>query len=98
MYCSSKAGLDMHSQVLAAEQADQAHPVKVLALAPGIVDTHMQDLIRTQTEEDFPMLDKFVELKENNLLVPPETVAQQIIHVLEREDYGNKVLMDLREA
>ncbi len=96
MYCSSKAGLDMHSRVLAAEQDDQLFPVKVLALAPGIVDTSMQDLIRAQTEETFPMVDKFVELKEEGLLVSPSEVAGQIIRLLQRADYGQEVLMDLR--
>ncbi|MEM6345073.1 MAG: SDR family NAD(P)-dependent oxidoreductase [Bacteroidota bacterium] len=96
MYCSSKAGFDMHAQVLAEEQKTQNHPIKILALAPGVVDTKMQDLIRTKTEDQFPMLQRFVELKENGDLVDPQTVASNIIQLLESEDYGQEVLMDLR--
>lgn len=98
MYCSSKAGFDMHAQVLAEEQQSQANPIKVLALAPGVVDTSMQDLIRTKSEDKFPMLAKFVELKENGDLVSPETVAQNIISLMKSEDFGTEVLMDLRNA
>ncbi|MFK7921067.1 MAG: SDR family NAD(P)-dependent oxidoreductase [Bacteroidia bacterium] len=96
MYCSSKAGFDMHAQVLAEEQKSQAHPIKVLALAPGVVDTSMQDLIRTKTEDKFPMLERFVELKENGDLVSPEQVAQSIMELLKSTEFGDPVLMDLR--
>ncbi|RMG75998.1 MAG: SDR family NAD(P)-dependent oxidoreductase, partial [Bacteroidetes bacterium] len=62
-YCSSKAGLDMHSQCLAAEQAGQAHPVRVVSLAPGVVDTEMQAFIRMQEAERFPGVQRFLDLK-----------------------------------
>lgn len=96
MYCSSKAGLDMHSRVIATEQEAQAYPIQVVALAPGIVDTAMQDLIRSQTVETFPMLDKFIELKEEGLLVSPAQVAQQMLDLLTQDDFGQEVLIDLR--
>ncbi|MEL6841684.1 MAG: SDR family NAD(P)-dependent oxidoreductase [Bacteroidota bacterium] len=96
MYCSSKAGFDMHAQVLAEEQKEQTQPVKVLALAPGVVDTFMQDLIRDQSAEKFPMLDKFIELKEEGQLVSPQDVAQKIVALFGSEEYGEEVLMDLR--
>ena len=87
----------MHARVLAVEQENQTYPIKVLALAPGVVDTAMQDLIREQTAERFPMLDRFVSLKENDQLVNPQTVAGRIVDLLQSEEFGNEILMDLRE-
>ena len=42
---------------------------------PGIVDTPMQDLIRTKDEVDLPDVSKFRHLKEKGKLIPPEEVA-----------------------
>src|SRR5690606_34498338 len=41
-YCSSKAAINMFTQVLAAEQQEVKNGIKILAVAPGVVDTDMQ--------------------------------------------------------
>ena len=46
VYCSTKAGLDMLTKTLAIEQLEVENGVKVLAVAPGVVDTDMQVEIR----------------------------------------------------
>ena len=50
VYCSTKAGLDMFSQVLSEESKIDHSNVKVLSLAPGIIDTEMQSDIRTSSK------------------------------------------------
>jgi benzil reductase ((S)-benzoin forming) len=95
-YCSTKAGLEMFAGCLAAEQADQAHPVQVVSLAPGVVDTAMQDLIRGQRKEDFPSVDRFIQLKEEKQLWSPEVVAEKILSLLASESFGKEVALDLR--
>ena len=45
-YCTTKAGLDHFSRVVAMEQANEQYPVEIVSIAPGIIDTDMQATIR----------------------------------------------------
>jgi len=78
MYCSSKAGLDMMTRTVGLEQSLQKFPVKIMALAPGIVETSMQTHIRQTDKKLFAEKDKFVLLHEQGKLTSPETVAEVI--------------------
>ena len=91
-YCASKAAVDRFSEALALEEADSG--LRVHALAPGVVDTDMQSVIRSTSEEDFPMLRKFIELKENGLFNSSEFVAKNILDVYDNDGgrYGDVVL------
>lgn len=95
-YCTTKAGLDMYLRTLAAEQHHQAHPFISVALAPGVVDTEMQTLIRQQSEANFPPVQRFHELKTNNELWTTDYVARQIIELMLAESFGQQVQIDLR--
>ncbi|KAI9201819.1 short-chain dehydrogenase [Polychytrium aggregatum] len=69
-YCTSKAAMNMFSRGLAIEEPD----IVTVALRPGVVDTGMQSLIRSDglagmTSEQHS---KFVQLKEDGNLLPPE--------------------------
>lgn len=96
MYCTTKAALDMHSRCLAEEQKTQSHPIKVVAVAPGTVDTAMQDHLRTQSHEVFPGVQRFLDLKKEGKLWSAEYVAQRLIKFMDRPDFGEEVLADLR--
>jgi benzil reductase ((S)-benzoin forming) len=96
-YCSSKAGLDMYMRTLAAEQSAQTHPVKAVALAPGVVDTEMQDYIRAQSEAVFPGVQRFLNLKTEGKLWSPAYVAEHTLRYLAEPDFGSEVIADLRE-
>jgi benzil reductase ((S)-benzoin forming) len=82
IYCSSKAGLDMFTQVAGLEQNAEPDSVKVFALAPGIIETGMQELIRTTDENLFPERDKFIRLYEEGKLSNPEDIAHIILCTL----------------
>jgi benzil reductase ((S)-benzoin forming) len=78
-YCSSKAALNMFTQAMAVEQADQeAFAVRTLAIAPGVVDTDMQEQIRAQNEANFKDIARFIALKEEGKLADADAVAQKI--------------------
>ncbi len=77
-YCASKAGALMFSKVLAQEQQKADYPVKIVSLAPGVVETTMQETIRSKTKEEFPNIDKFIALKKDNKLYEPAFVARKI--------------------
>ena len=89
-YCSSKAGLAMAGEVLAAEV--EAHPalagrdLAVVTYAPHVVATAMQAELRAQSERAFPMRGRFVELAETGALVAPEGPAEEIADLCGRDD------------
>lgn len=83
-YCASKAAVDLFSETIKAELLEQGNEhTKVYALAPGVVDTQMQNHIRNTNESDFSSFSNFKKLKNENNLKSPEDVAQQIIELLE---------------
>ncbi|MEZ4687041.1 MAG: SDR family NAD(P)-dependent oxidoreductase [Bacteroidia bacterium] len=47
-YCSTKAALDMYAGCVAKEQRFADFPASIVSIAPGVVDTDMQALIRAQ--------------------------------------------------
>jgi benzil reductase ((S)-benzoin forming) len=96
-YCTGKAGLDMFSRVLALEQQIVGRKnLRCLSLAPGIIDTTMQDAIRASSPEVFSRHADFVAFKNEGKLVTPENLAPLILKALETADY-EKVTIDLRE-
>lgn len=82
VYCSSKAGLDMFTQVAGLEQNAELQSAKVFALAPGIIETGMQELIRTTDENLFPERDKFIRLYEEGKLSNPDDIAHIILSTI----------------
>ncbi len=95
-YCTAKAGLDMFSRCLAAEQAGSANPARVVALAPGVLDTAMQSTIRDADEADFPSVERFRAMQAEGALASPDAVAARIVTYLDRDDFGQQVIDDIR--
>ena len=94
-YCAGKAGLDMFIRSVNAEYAGlpAERAVRAVALAPGVVDTGMQEVIRGA---DFAQVQRFRDLKSNDQLASPDDVAQRIAAYLERDDFGKTELDDIR--
>jgi len=78
-YCASKAAVDRMSECIAVEE--QGTGLRVHAVAPGVIDTDMQDLIRRTSADDFPMVDRFIEMKENDTFSSPRFVAQSMLEL-----------------
>ncbi|HSV87437.1 MAG TPA: (S)-benzoin forming benzil reductase [Bacteroidales bacterium] len=95
-YCTSKAGLNMFSRCVALEQQNIIHPVEIMSVAPGIVDTQMQIVIRETTDEQFNMRKKFIELKETGQLESPILVGKKLAHLLFSKGFVNGGFIDLR--
>ena len=88
----------MFARVVNDEQEDvKDNPVKVFSIAPGVVDTEMQDEIREVEPENFRDLDRFVQLKKEGLLVRPEDVAKRYAEVMNHPDQFANRVMDLRD-
>ncbi|MNR07579.1 Benzil reductase ((S)-benzoin forming) [compost metagenome] len=81
IYCSSKAAINMLTQTIALEQADVENAVKVLAIAPGVVDTDMQAEIRRSDKSNFKDIERFIALKEEGGLNDALTVGEKIFEM-----------------
>jgi len=92
VYCATKAALDHYTRVLATEHPD----VRAAALAPGVIDTAMQERIRRSDRRHFPDLDRFRQLHEHGQLADPRTVAEKILRLVVSDAFGRELLDDLR--
>ncbi len=79
-YCTSKAALYMLLQVWREECREQN--IRFGSARPGVVDTPMQALIRQLPVEQFPRVERFVQLKQKGLLVSPADAATFLAWVL----------------
>ena len=96
-YCAAKAGLDHFSRCIALEQARQPHGAKVVSLAPGVIATGMQVQMRAADPQRFPDRDRFIDLHQQGQLASPDQAAARLLAWLERPDFGQNVVADLRD-
>ncbi|MDQ3395039.1 MAG: SDR family NAD(P)-dependent oxidoreductase, partial [Bacteroidota bacterium] len=95
-YCSSKAAINMMSEVAALESNIAENGFKIFSLAPGVVDTDMQNQIRRSNKEKFSDYERFVQLKENGELSNPLAAAEKIMILIERASDFKDVMQDVR--
>ncbi|MDR7296521.1 NAD(P)-dependent dehydrogenase (short-subunit alcohol dehydrogenase family) [Pelomonas aquatica] len=93
-YCAVKAGLDHLSRALALEAPD----VGVVSLAPGVIDTDMQVQLRGADPARFPEQARFQGLKEGGQLQTAQATAAAVLRYLNKPDFGQNVVADIREA
>lgn len=95
-YCASKAALNMLTETFYMEELEKGNNPIVYAVAPGVIDTDMQEQIRNSHQSDFSSVDNFKELKSNNSLFSPNEAAQKLLNLLEKPFQG-LVFQDLRK-
>jgi benzil reductase ((S)-benzoin forming) len=78
-YCAGKAAVDRLSECIALEERE--HGLRVHSVAPGIIDTDMQALIRDCDRDRFPMVDKFLDLKARDAYSTPEFIAERLLEL-----------------
>jgi benzil reductase ((S)-benzoin forming) len=79
-YCASKAAVEMLTEVVATEE--QGNGLRAYALAPGVVDTDMQGLIRSTPDDQFPAAGRFRRLHAEGRLHSPDRVARYVLEEL----------------
>lgn len=82
-YCASKAAVDLWLRTVQAEESEKGRSITCYSIAPGVVDTEMQQTIRRTPETDFSSLNRFVELHENEELRRPIDVAGKIATIIQ---------------
>jgi NAD(P)-dependent dehydrogenase (short-subunit alcohol dehydrogenase family) len=95
VYCASKAALDHHARAVT---LDRSPDVRIVSLAPGVIDTDMQAAIRGTPLEHFPLRERFEQLKRENQLTHPAECAKRVIDYLLDEGFGHEPVDDLRSA
>ncbi len=96
-YCAAKAGMDHFTRCVALDEAAKTNGAKVCSLAPGVIDTGMQDQLRAAGSDAFPDLPAFVSLKTTGSLASPEEAAARVLAVLMRPDFGVNAVADVRD-
>ncbi|TXI83554.1 MAG: SDR family NAD(P)-dependent oxidoreductase [Crocinitomicaceae bacterium] len=81
-YCSSKIALDRFSESLQLEENEKKAQTRVFSVAPGVVDSKMQEKIRSAAPVNFSSLDNFVLLHEKGELLDPNLVVNKLVKLL----------------
>ena len=95
-YSISKAAVRMMMEVYSKEVED----IHFISLAPGLVDTKMQDYLCNDVDIDkFPVMKKFIQAKKDGTTRKPEDVANDIIDLIPSLDkFDNGSFIDLRNV
>ena len=96
-YCAVKAGLDHFSRSVALDQAAATYPARIVSLAPCVIDTDMQAQLRAGDPARFPDHARFVQMKASGQLDSPATAAAKVLAFLQRADFGDKPVADVRD-
>lgn len=88
IYGASKAALDRHAADAAAEG------VRIVSLAPGVVDTAMQAGMRA--DPAFPLRDQFAALHADGKLQSASDTAAQILAYCQSDAFAREPIADIR--
>lgn len=101
-YCAAKAAMDHLSRAMALDEAQRASQgltsARIVSLAPGVIDTEMQQQLRSAAPAAFPEQPRFHALKADAQLSSPAETASAVLRYLARADFGEQVIADVREA
>jgi len=97
-YCATKAGLDHLTRALALDEALRPNGARLVSLAPGVIDTGMQQQLRAGNAAAFPEREHFVGLKQKGQLASPDEAAARVLAYLNRPDFGATPVADVRDA
>lgn len=96
-YCAAKAGLDHLARAVALEESSRVNGARIVSLAPGVIDTDMQQLLRSADAALFPDRERFLGLKAAGQLDSPHRAATKVLHYLARADCGEQPVADVRD-
>lgn len=95
-YCAAKAGIDMVSSVMALEAKTARTGIEIVSLAPGVIDTPMQEVVRSASPEDFVDVARFRQMKAAGELRDPAEVAADILRLEKSGRLFAEAIADLR--
>ncbi len=90
--------MDHFSRCVALDEALHARAVRIVSLAPGVIDTDMQAELRAADPGSFPEHEVFVRMQQSGSLTAPADAARRVLAYLARDDFGAQVVADVRDA
>jgi NAD(P)-dependent dehydrogenase (short-subunit alcohol dehydrogenase family) len=93
IYCATKAALDHHAR---AASLDGEPGLRIVSVAPGVIDTDMQAQIRSVDDDRFPLRERFVQMKQEGQLTSPEQAAGKFVDYLLSDAFGQTPIADVR--
>lgn len=94
-YCATKTGLELATKTIALEQ-EKNSTFEIYSIIPGIIDTDMQTEIRKSKKIDFEQIERFIQLKKENLLIAPDVVANKIYNI-KNKNYKSGTTIDIKD-
>ena len=95
VYCASKAALDHHARTVATDRTER---LRISAVAPGVIDTYMQDLIRASNANDVPDRQRFEDMWREGRLQNPTDVARSLTDFALSDSFGSEPVSELRRV
>lgn len=90
VYGAGKAALNQHARTALIEDTQ----TRIVAIAPGVVDTAMQEEIRN--DAGFPLRERFVQLHGSGALQDADDTAIKIVSYCLSHEFGQQALVDVR--
>jgi NAD(P)-dependent dehydrogenase (short-subunit alcohol dehydrogenase family) len=78
-YCAGKAAVDRLTECVQLEEQESG--LRAYAVAPGVIDTDMQRRVRACTPEEFPEVEKFLQLERDGAFNTPGYVARKLLRI-----------------
>lgn len=97
-YCAAKAGMNHFTRCVALEEQQKSNGAKLCSLEPGVIDTDMQIQLRSANADEFQDIARFQSLKEQNQLTSPEDAATRVLAYLQRKDFGDNPVANVRDV
>ncbi|WP_337019742.1 (S)-benzoin forming benzil reductase [Oceanobacillus massiliensis] len=95
-YCSTKASINMYTKTAALEQQELKTDNKVIAFNPGIMDTGMQEKIRSSSVSEFSRVETFKGYKEQDLLKDTDHIGGVLVDIVTDENIKNGKIYNVK--
>ncbi|TDL30456.1 (S)-benzoin forming benzil reductase [Jeotgalibacillus sp. S-D1] len=82
VYGSTKAALNLFTETAALEQVEQGSKNTIISFSPSIMDTEMQEVIRSSSASAFSQVERFQEFKKDGKLRKPDEVGGALVRLL----------------
>ena len=96
-YCAAKAGMDHYSRAVALEEAARPNGARIVSMAPGVINTDMQAELRGADAAAFPEQARFAALHAQGQLSSADDCARALLARLQRADFGQHPIADIRD-
>lgn len=92
VYCTAKAGINMFTQCIGAEQSKQPYPIEIIAVDPGMVETELQVTARGKNDQDFEMAKFFRQAHETGQLQSTEELGIHLLDIIDQKMESGKLI------